>query len=128
MTMRKTLLALALCSLAGAAQAGKGCEDLKAAIDAKIQAKGVRGHSLDVVAAGDVGAGKVVGNCEGGSKRIVYSRGSGSARAAVPPQAVADKPAATPATPATPAAPATAAKPAVKPAPKPKAAPALGNY
>lgn len=112
MTMRKMLATLALCSLATTAQAGGGCENLKAAIDAKIQAKGVRGYSLDIVAAGDVGSAKVVGNCEGGTKRIVYARGDATAMATQP---AGDRPATPPPT-------------AAKPAPKPKAAPALGNY
>ncbi|MFZ5603521.1 MAG: DUF1161 domain-containing protein [Pseudomonadota bacterium] len=31
-------------------------------------------YALDVVAAADVGEQKVVGSCEGGSRKIVYSR------------------------------------------------------
>lgn len=120
MMMRKMLLALALCSMAGAAQAGKGCDDLKAKIDAKIQAKGVRGYSLDIVGVADVGSAKVVGQCDGGTKRIVYARGAGGRANVVAPEA---KAAAAPSAPATTAAP----KPAPKPA-KPKAPPALGNY
>lgn len=113
MKLRDVLFGLTLCCLAGAAQAGKGCDELRAAIDAKIQAKGVRGYSLDIVGAADVGSAKVVGQCEGGRKRIVYARGSGGRGNVAQPGAIA--------------------KPAAQPQPdakqtKPKAPPALGNY
>jgi hypothetical protein len=64
--------------LAGAAAfpawAGKSCEVLKDEIAAKITAKGVKDYTLDIVAPQDVGTKRVVGSCEGGTKRIVYSR------------------------------------------------------
>lgn len=105
---RPLLLALALCAATAPAHAGKGCDDLRAAIDAKIQAKGVRGYSLDIVGAADVGSAKVVGSCDGNRKRIVYARGSGGMSAAAP--AAQNKPAS-----------ATKRPPAKTP-------PALGNY
>ena len=72
--MNKLILALGLMSLAGGAlAAGKPCEELKAEIAAKLDAKGVQGYSLEVVNKGDP-AGKVVGSCEGGTKEIVYRR------------------------------------------------------
>ncbi len=54
--------------------AGKDCNDLKAEIEAKIKARGVKSFTLEVVA-GDVKDGKVVGSCDGGAKKIVYKRG-----------------------------------------------------
>lgn len=53
------------------------CEDTKAAIAKKIEANGVSHYSLDVVDAdkADSASGKVVGNCENQSKKIVYTRG-----------------------------------------------------
>ena len=57
-----------------AAVAAKPCEDLKSEIAAKLDAKGVQNYSLDVVAADQVGDQKVVGSCEGGTKKIVYKR------------------------------------------------------
>ncbi|CAM3632639.1 hypothetical protein CCOS865_00092 [Pseudomonas reidholzensis] len=73
--MKKLLLAMGLMALAGGAMAaGKPCEELKAEIAAKLDAKGVTGYKLEIVDKGDP-AGKVVGSCEGGTKEIVYRRG-----------------------------------------------------
>lgn len=57
------------------AQQRKPCEELKAEIEAKIKANGVEKYTLDIVAAEEVKDGKVVGSCDGGTKRIVYKRG-----------------------------------------------------
>ena len=54
--------------------ARKSCDDLKAEITKKLDAKGVTSYSLDVVDKGKEGDGKVVGGCDGGTKSIVYSR------------------------------------------------------
>ncbi|MGB2669279.1 MAG: DUF1161 domain-containing protein [Candidatus Acidiferrum sp.] len=84
----KALLAIAavLCIPACSyAQAPKSCEDLKSEIAAKLDAKGVKSYSLDIVAKdAEVTDGKVVGTCEGGTKKIVYKK------TATPPPA-ADK-------------------------------------
>ena len=64
----------------GYAQAAKPCEELKTEIAAKLDAKGVKGYSLDIVAKdADAADGKVVGTCEGGTKKIVYKKGAASA-------------------------------------------------
>ena len=74
--MKKFMLAVGLLSLVGTALAGgKPCEELKAEIAAKLDAKGVSGYSLEVVDKGAAADGEVVGTCEGGSKEIVYKRG-----------------------------------------------------
>ncbi len=57
------------------AATGKSCEDVKAAIDAKIKAKGVKAFTLEIVGKDEVKDAKVVGNCEAGAKRITYKRG-----------------------------------------------------
>ncbi|WP_144180728.1 MULTISPECIES: DUF1161 domain-containing protein [unclassified Pseudomonas] len=73
--MNKLILALGLMTLAsGALAAGKPCEELKAEIAAKLDAKGVTGYKLEIVKKGDP-AGKVIGSCEAGTKEIVYRRG-----------------------------------------------------
>jgi hypothetical protein len=73
--MKKCLLAAVMFSLAGnALAAGKPCDQLKSEIDAKIQAKGASGYSLDVVDKGSATDGQVVGTCEGDTKEIVYKR------------------------------------------------------
>ena len=56
------------------AQDRKSCEDLKAEIAKKLEAKGVTSYSLDVVDKGKESTGKVVGGCDGGTKNIVYQR------------------------------------------------------
>ncbi len=58
--------------------ARKPCEDLKAEITKKLEAKGVTSYSLDVVEKGKEGEGKIVGSCDGGTKSIVYSRKTSS--------------------------------------------------
>lgn len=74
--MKKFLLAVGLLSLAGTAlAAGKDCGELKSEIDAKIQANGASGYTLEVVDKGSAANGEVVGSCEGGTKEIVYNRG-----------------------------------------------------
>lgn len=73
--MKKMLLGLALCSLAGTALAAKPCDELKAEIDAKIQANGVPAYTLEVVDKDAAGDKQVVGSCAAGTKEIVYQRG-----------------------------------------------------
>ena len=73
--MRKLLLAAAVLLLATPAYAQKACEELKNEIDAKIKANKVEGYTLEVVPSADVKDQKVVGSCEGGTKKIVYTRG-----------------------------------------------------
>ena len=51
------------------------CDEVKTAIAAKLDAKHVSGYTLDVVPADQAGNdAKVVGTCEGGAKKIVYTR------------------------------------------------------
>ena len=53
----------------------KDCGELKGEIEAKIKANGVEKFSLDVIEADKQGEGKVVGTCDGGTKKIVYKKG-----------------------------------------------------
>ncbi len=54
----------------------KPCEDLRAEIDAKIRNNGVPMFTLDVVDMDvQLAEGKVVGTCDGQTKKIVYKRG-----------------------------------------------------
>ena len=55
--------------------ARKPCEELKSEIDAKLQAKGVETYTLGIVSNEDVKDEKVVGSCDGGTKKITYQRG-----------------------------------------------------
>lgn len=53
----------------------KDCGELKGEIETKIKKNGVDKFSLDVVEADKQAEGKVVGTCDGGTKKIVYKRG-----------------------------------------------------
>jgi uncharacterized protein DUF1161 len=53
----------------------KPCEELKAEIEAKIQAKGVKVFTLEIVPNENIKDEKVVGSCDGGTKKITYKRG-----------------------------------------------------
>jgi hypothetical protein len=64
---------IVLCSASAFAEI-KSCEELKAEIDAKLIAKGVKGYTLEILPADQVKDQKIVGSCEGGTKKITYSR------------------------------------------------------
>jgi hypothetical protein len=54
----------------------KDCGELKGEIEEKIRKNGVEKFSLDIVDMdADAKDGKVVGTCDGGTKKIVYKRG-----------------------------------------------------
>lgn len=78
MNRRYSALALALTlslSFVGQAQAAKPCEELKAEIAAKLDEKGVKAYTLEIAATDKVAAeAKVVGSCDGGSNKIIYTR------------------------------------------------------
>ena len=71
--LRIVLIALTLFTFPAFAQQ-KACEELKSEIAAKLDAKGVKNYTLNIVAAADVKDAKVVGSCEAGSKKITYER------------------------------------------------------
>jgi hypothetical protein len=52
----------------------KPCEDLKTEIAAKIEANGVKDYTLEIVGNDYSGDAKVVGTCEGGTKKIIYTK------------------------------------------------------
>ena len=72
------VVALLVAPVCGYAQGRKACEELKSEIAAKLDAKGVKGYTLDIVDkdADEAGA-TVVGTCDGGSKKILYKRAAG---------------------------------------------------
>ena len=73
--MKKLIISVALLMIATPVFAKKDCDELKAEIDAKIQAKGVKAYTLEIVPNEQVKDGKVVGSCDGGTKKILYTRG-----------------------------------------------------
>jgi hypothetical protein len=72
--MKTVLFAVGLALVASPAFATKPCEELKTEIAAKLDAKGVKNYTLTVVGNEEVKDQKVVGSCEGGTKKIVYTR------------------------------------------------------
>jgi hypothetical protein len=66
-------------SIPAHAQAAKPCEELKDEITKKLDAKGVKGYTLEIVAKDRDAEGKVVGTCDGGTKKILYNRTSAPA-------------------------------------------------
>lgn len=95
--MKFLLATAAVLFLSGSthAQAAKPCEDLKSEIAQKLDAKGVKSYTLEIVAkdAKDKDAeGKVVGTCEGGTKKILYRREAASASPEATPPAETKKP------------------------------------
>jgi hypothetical protein len=78
--MRQTLVFLTLMLAAGLARADapasgpKPCDELQREIAAKLDARGVQGYRLEIVTPEDTGDAKIVGRCEGGTRRITYTR------------------------------------------------------
>jgi hypothetical protein len=52
----------------------KSCNELKAEIGAKLDAKSITGYTLTIMASGDLQGLHVVGSCEGNTKKIVLNR------------------------------------------------------
>jgi hypothetical protein len=75
-TMKRFALAVICCALATSALAApKPCEELKAEIEAKIQASGVTAYTLEIVTNDEVhDQNMVVGSCENGTKKIIYQK------------------------------------------------------
>jgi hypothetical protein len=72
---KPVLFALLSCALAASAQAAsKPCDELKAEIAAKLDAKGVKNYEIAVVENDKAGDAKVIGSCEGGTKKLTYVR------------------------------------------------------
>jgi hypothetical protein len=67
-----TLIAMAFAS--GQVFAAKSCEELKGEVATKVESKGVTKYTLEIVDADQVGEKQVVGSCEGGAKKLVYTR------------------------------------------------------
>lgn len=80
-----TIAAILFVPACSYAQAAKPCEDLKSEIATKLDAKGVKFYSLEIAPKDQDTDGKVVGTCDGGSKKIVYRR------AATPPPQISAK-------------------------------------
>ena len=72
----RLLVAMLVLGVSGSAMAQrKACEELQAEIDAKIRENGVQKFTLDILDKDAQSDGKVVGTCDGQTKKIVYKRG-----------------------------------------------------
>ncbi|MDD1965411.1 DUF1161 domain-containing protein [Pseudomonas putida] len=74
--MKRIVLTLIVSALATSAFAApKPCEELKAEIEAKIQAQNVSSYTLEIVSNEEVhDQNMVVGSCENGTKKIIYQK------------------------------------------------------
>ena len=72
--MKSLILAMVLSLVATQAMAQRDCEELKKEISVKLEVKGVKNFTLEVVPADKVTDQKVVGTCEAGGKKIIYKR------------------------------------------------------
>jgi Protein of unknown function (DUF1161) len=70
-----TMVALAALIASPAFAQVKSCDELKSEIDAKIKNNGVKVFTLTIVDKDTAADGKVVGTCDGGSKKIIYKKG-----------------------------------------------------
>ena len=71
----RLVVAMLVLGLSGSVWAQrKPCEELKAEIDAKIRKNGIENFTLDIVDKDAQAEGKVVGTCDGQTKKIVYKR------------------------------------------------------
>ncbi len=71
----KIVAAVILLSFASAltyAEGPKPCEVLKSEIAKKLEANGSRAYTLNIVQKDQAAEGKLVGSCEGGTKKIMY--------------------------------------------------------
>jgi len=115
MKTRTALFAISLSLTTFSALAADGprlnCDDLKAKIETKFQTKGVKNYTLEAVdKKADDGGAKVLGTCDGNTKKMLYKRGAAAAAEAKAEAPKAEAPKAE----AKPAAKAEAAKPAGK--------------
>lgn len=83
-------LLVVLSALSAAAHADN-CEPIRAKIEAQIRDAGVAEFSVTVVANEAPVAGEVVGSCDNGQKKIVYTRGVAAAPASAPAPSAADR-------------------------------------
>ncbi|MGD0800823.1 MAG: DUF1161 domain-containing protein [Terracidiphilus sp.] len=84
MKIAVSIVLLSLASALACAEGPKPCEVLKSEITAKLEAKGVKGYTLEIVAKDKDAEGKVVGSCENGTKKIMYSKTAAPAKTPAP--------------------------------------------
>jgi hypothetical protein len=83
MSSNRTVIAV-LVLLAALAHAAKPCEELALEIAAKLKAAGVKDYSLEIVPNELAVGEKVVGSCDGGTRKITYARVKASEKESAP--------------------------------------------
>jgi Protein of unknown function (DUF1161) len=74
MSFALALIAIVCALFAPVAQAAKPCEELALEIADKLKAAGVKDYSLEIVPNELAVGEKVVGSCDGGTKKITYAK------------------------------------------------------
>lgn len=72
--MKKVMIMSLLMMMSTSAWAAKDCNELVTEIKAKLDAKGVKNYDLQIVDKAQPTELKIVGTCEGGTKKITYIR------------------------------------------------------
>jgi hypothetical protein len=84
MKIAASFVLMSLAPVLAYGEAPKPCEELKSEIAAKLDAKGVKAYTLEIVAKDKDTEGKVVGSCENGTKKITYLKTAASPKPPVP--------------------------------------------
>jgi hypothetical protein len=92
---RFALAAVALLICAPVFSQIKPCDELKSEIETKLKDHGVVNYTLEIVltadAKTDVEGQKIVGSCNGGKNKIIYTRGSKASEVAEPKKVTEEK-------------------------------------
>lgn len=73
--MKKLILASSLMLVYASGMAAiTPCAEIKEKIEAKLEGKGVKNYSLQVVSADTETKNRVVASCDGGRKKIIYQK------------------------------------------------------
>ena len=73
--MKKCIFASSLILISATSWAAvTSCDEIKSKIETKLEGKGVKNYTLQVTAKDVDTKDRVVGSCEGGSKKIIYTR------------------------------------------------------
>jgi hypothetical protein len=67
------------------------CDEVISSIDGKLKTRGVSGYTLEAIPVAEVKNQHVVGVCEVGAKKIIYTRTQSTAAAAAPVETPSDQ-------------------------------------
>ena len=84
MRIAASVAILLFASALACAQGPKPCEVLKSEIAKKLDANNAKRYTLEIVAKDKDAEGKLVGSCEGGTKKIMYLKTSAPPKTPAP--------------------------------------------